>query len=95
MVVPPHRPVDSSSFCQQPGSPGWPQQLCPFRIFVALFLMRRESFLENGIGAFRFVKKSLALGLCFLCMGHLHPFLARFCTIVKTSELILHGELKH
>jgi hypothetical protein len=57
-----------SSFCQQPGSPGWPQQSFRFFSLVALFLRRSLIFSESGRGAERFVKKSLMFGLFCLCV---------------------------
>ena len=53
-----HPPDESpSSFCQHPGSPGWPQQFCWFFILIALFLIRSVIFSESGRGPERFVKK--------------------------------------
>jgi hypothetical protein len=37
-----------SSFCQQPGSPGWPQQSWRFFSFIALFLRRSLIFSASG-----------------------------------------------
>ena len=51
---------------QQPGSPGWPQQLVPCRSLWKLFLNRRPIFFPNGMGPAMLVRKLFALGLNFL-----------------------------
>lgn len=38
-------PAGFSAGSQQPGSPGWPQQLFAVTIFLALFLRKSRSFL--------------------------------------------------
>ncbi len=40
LIASSHRPVDDSSVCQQPGSPGCPQQ---FRIVTIFFILLRKS----------------------------------------------------
>jgi len=45
--------------CQQPGSPGCPQQLWRFLTLMKLLRKTRYSFLCQGIGADMLVKKAL------------------------------------
>jgi hypothetical protein len=40
-------------FCQQPGSPGWPQQLLSLVILMSEFLMSRPVFLQSGKDCFK------------------------------------------
>jgi hypothetical protein len=49
----------SGAACQQPGSPGCPQQLCRFRTLIKLLRKTRYSFRCQGIGADMLVKKAL------------------------------------
>jgi len=44
-----HRPVNHSSVCQQPGSPGWPQQFLRVMIFLKLFLRTSQIFFHKGM----------------------------------------------
>jgi len=63
-IVPPG-PGGHLAVCQQPGSPGWPQQLCLFHILIALFRNTRYSFLCSGIGTDILVKKALRVAIAF------------------------------
>jgi len=54
-----------SSTCQQPGSPGRPQQFRKYRILIQLFLMKSSIFFGQDISIRRFVKKDRGLGPLF------------------------------
>ena len=49
-------------FSQQPGSPGWPQQLCLFITLIRLLRKTRYSFLWKGMGTDILEKKAFRLG---------------------------------
>jgi len=44
ILIPSPLPAVFSAGCQQPGSPGWPQQLLAVSIFPALFFRKSENF---------------------------------------------------
>lgn len=58
----PHRGF-SSLVCQQPGSPGWPQQDRKWITLIQLFFIRSHNFLGQGIGLRRLVRKDRGFGL--------------------------------
>ena len=63
-----------SSVCQQPGSPGWPQQDWTCRILIQLFLRRSHNFFGHGMSTLRFVKKDRGFGLSIMIhFNHLNP----------------------
>jgi len=63
-----------SSVCQQPGSPGWPQQDWKCRILTQLFLRRSHNFFGHGMLTLRFVKKDRGFGLSIMIhFNHLNP----------------------
>jgi hypothetical protein len=68
-----HRPVDSLSPCQHPGSPWWPQQLLNVNFFFMLFLNKSQLFLERGISTCRLVRNMSMLGrrCLWLCILYL------------------------
>jgi hypothetical protein len=51
-------------YIQQPGSPGWPQQLFSLVILKKEFFITSRIFFANGMGFLRFLMTALGLGDC-------------------------------
>jgi hypothetical protein len=51
-------PGPGGSDCQQPGSPGWPQQVCLLIILIPKLRKATRIFLGHGMGADQLVKKA-------------------------------------
>jgi len=85
-----------SSPCQQPGSPGWPQQSWTFLNLIQLFLKRRWIFSRQGVSPRRFANNDRRLGFLFHCdetsrffpTVHLSTIFFKRCAIVFTSKHI-------
>jgi hypothetical protein len=60
-VKQPYRPVRDIYF-QQPGSPGWPQQLFNLTILRREFFTTSRTFFPRGIGFLRFSMTAFTLG---------------------------------
>jgi len=56
-------PSPRSATCQQPGSPGWPQQLLRVRSLIQLLRTSSRSLRCKGMGARIFVNTDFRLGL--------------------------------
>jgi len=54
-------PGEGGAACQQPGSPGCPQQRCLLIILIQLLRKARRSFLWKGIGADQLVKNGIGI----------------------------------
>jgi hypothetical protein len=70
--------------CQQPGSPGCPQQFCRFTSLTVLFFISRESFFASGIGLERLLTTAFTLGFFFL--AHMHGSLKKIRYAVMEKD---------
>jgi len=80
-----HQPDAGYYYCQQPGSPGWPQQFFKFNSLKVLFFISIVSFFVSGIGLEILLTASLIFGFFFL--AHIRLLILKMYCIVFNSNL--------